>query len=67
MLLKFTHKGELVMQIGGRGQSDGNTDTENLRQPAEASMSPGTNEVFVADGYGNRRVIVFRASPIVES
>ena len=61
MLLKFTHEGELVMQIGGRGQSDGNTDTENLRQPAEASMSPGTNEVFVADGYGNRRVIVFDA------
>ena len=61
MLLKFTHEGEFVMQIGGRAQSGGNTDTDNLKQPAEASVDPATNEVFVADGYGNRRVIVFDA------
>ena len=61
MLLKFTHEGELVMQIGGSGQSGGNTDTDNLKRPAEASVYPDTNEVFVADGYGNRRVIVLDA------
>ena len=61
MLLKFTHEGEFVMQIGGRAQSAGNTDTDNLKRPAEASVYPATNEVFVADGYGNRRVIVFDA------
>ena len=61
MLLKFTRDGDLVMQIGGRGTSGGNTDTHNLKRPAEAAVYRDTNEVFVADGYGNRRVIVFDA------
>ena len=61
MLLKFTSEGEFLMQIGGRGQSGGNADTDNLKRPAEAAVYQDTNEVFVADGYGNRRVIVFDA------
>ncbi|MFP6572597.1 MAG: hypothetical protein VB674_08305 [Vicinamibacterales bacterium] len=61
MLLKFTRDGELVMQIGGRNTSGGNGDTDNLNRPAEAAVYRDTNEVFVADGYGNRRVIVFDA------
>ncbi len=61
MLLKMTTAGELVMQIGSPAESGGNTDTENLKRPAEASVHHDTNEVFVADGYGNRRVIVFDA------
>ncbi len=61
MLLKFTTEGELLLQIGRRGQSGGNTDTENVRRPAEAFVYQDTNEVFVADGYGNRRVIVLDA------
>src|SRR5581483_3470565 len=32
---------------------------ENLNRPAGIYVYPKTNEVFVADGYGNRRVIVF--------
>ena len=32
MILKFTMAGKLVMQIGHRGQSKGNTDTENVHQ-----------------------------------
>ena len=36
-------------------------DTLNLKRPAEAFVYQDTNEVFVADGYGNRRVIVFDA------
>lgn len=61
MLLKFTPDGELLLQIGRRGQSGGNDDTENLMRPAESFVYPETNEVFVADGYGNRRVIVLDA------
>ena len=61
MLLKFSRDGELVMQIGGRNTSGGNTDTDNLNRPSEAAVYRDTNEVFVADGYGNRRVIVFDA------
>ena len=61
MLLKFSRDGELIMQIGGRNTSGGNTDTDNLNRPAEAAVYRDTNEVFVADGYGNRRVIVLDA------
>ena len=61
MLLKFTTEGDLLLQIGHRSQSGGNTDTENVRRPAEAFVYQSTNEVFVADGYGNRRVIVLDA------
>ena len=61
MLLKFTNEGELLLQVGRRGQSGGNTDTDNVQRPAEAFVHPETNEVFVADGYGNRRVIVLDA------
>ncbi len=61
MLLKFTNEGELLLQVGGRGQSGGNTDTDNVQRPAEAFVHPDTNEVFVADGYGNRRVLVLDA------
>ena len=60
-LLKFTQDGNFVMQIGRSSQSKGNADTSNLRQPADAWVLPKTNEVFVADGYGNHRVAVFDA------
>lgn len=60
-ILKFTNDGKFVMQIGRAAQSKGNTDTENLNLPADMTVNPKTNEVFVADGYGNRRVIVFDA------
>jgi hypothetical protein len=50
-----------VLQIGHRGQSKGNSDTRNLHRPADVVVNPKTNEVFVADGYGNRRVIVVDA------
>jgi len=60
-LLKFTQDGKLVMQIGHANQSKGNADTQNLHRPADAWVHPQSNEVFVADGYGNHRIIVFDA------
>jgi DNA-binding beta-propeller fold protein YncE len=60
-LLKFTQAGKFVMQIGHSSESTGNADTKNLRQPADAVVYRKTNELFVADGYGNHRVIVFDA------
>ena len=60
-MLKFTMSGELVMRIGRPGESQGNRDTQNLGRPADAWVHPPTNELFVADGYGNRRVIVYDA------
>ena len=60
-VLKFTADGEFLLQIGRSGQSDGSNDTEDLGLPAGIVVDPETNEVYVADGYGNRRVIVFDA------
>jgi DNA-binding beta-propeller fold protein YncE len=60
-ILKFTQDGKFLMQIGHSGQSKGNTDTKNVHQAADVYVYPKTNEVFVADGYGNRRVIVYDA------
>jgi DNA-binding beta-propeller fold protein YncE len=61
MILKFTNTGKFVLQIGRRGQSQGDADTTNVHQPADAFVHTATNELFVADGYGNHRVIVFDA------
>jgi hypothetical protein len=60
-LLKFTQDGKFVMQIGKSNQSKGNADTANVHRAADVQVYPPTNELFVADGYGNHRVIVFDA------
>src|SRR5262249_25538398 len=60
-ILKFDNTGKFLLQIGKRGKGTGSNDTANLGQPADMAVYAGTNEVFVADGYGNRRVIVFDA------
>jgi DNA-binding beta-propeller fold protein YncE len=60
-LLKFTQDGKFVMQIGHANMSAGNADTKNLHQPADVFVYQKTNEAFVADGYGNHRVIVLDA------
>jgi DNA-binding beta-propeller fold protein YncE len=60
-LLKFTADGKFVMQIGRSNQSKGNADTRNVHRAADVWVHPRTNELFVADGYGNHRVAVFDA------
>jgi DNA-binding beta-propeller fold protein YncE len=61
-VLKFTQDGKFLMQIGKPGMSKGSNDTDNLRLPAKLFIDKKTDELYVADGYGNRRVIVFDAS-----
>ena len=60
-LLKFTQDGKFVMQVGRSNQSEGDADTRNLHRPADQWVHPQTNELFVADGYGNHRIAVFDA------
>ena len=60
-MLKFTRDGKFVMQIGHSNQSKGNADTQNVHRAADVWVYPKTNELFVADGYGNDRVAVFDA------
>jgi DNA-binding beta-propeller fold protein YncE len=62
MILKFTPAGKLVLQIGKRGQSKGNTDTNNVTRPADVFVDNRANELYVADGYSGQRVVVFDAT-----
>lgn len=59
LTLKFTQEGEHVLTIGRLDETGGSNDPTLMGRPAEIWVDPGDNEVFVADGYGNRRVIVF--------
>ncbi len=58
-VLKFTRDGRFVMQIGKVGPQTGNADLTRLGQPAGVEVDAPAHEVYVADGYYNRRVIVF--------
>jgi DNA-binding beta-propeller fold protein YncE len=49
------------MQIGHASEKKSNQDKSQFWRPADVFVYPKTNELFVADGYGNRRVIVFDA------
>jgi DNA-binding beta-propeller fold protein YncE len=60
-ILKFTNTGKFLMQIGHAGKNKGSDDLENLGGPASLLVYPKTNELFVADGYFNHRLIVFDA------
>ena len=58
-ILKFTRGGKFLMQIGRKGQGRGSNDTANLGGAAHMSLDRPANELYVADGYVNHRVIVF--------
>jgi NHL repeat len=58
MILKFTVDGKFIKQFGGRTVSKGSLDTTSVNKPGDIYVWPKTNELFVADGYGNRRILV---------
>jgi hypothetical protein len=58
-ILKFTLDGQFLLQIGRSGASRGSNDTANLGSPADLYVDVAARELYVADGYRNRRVIVF--------
>jgi hypothetical protein len=59
LTVKFTRTGQVALVIGKYNQTGGSNDTTLMGRPADIWVDPADNEVFVADGYGNRRVIVF--------
>jgi hypothetical protein len=60
-VFKYSKDGKLVLTIGKLGPSGGSNDTTLLGKPADIQVDDAANEVYIADGYGNRRVIVFDA------
>lgn len=60
-VLKFSRDGTFLLQIGQAGKNEGSNHTEYLGRPADIYVDSQDNEVWVADGYLNKRVIVFDA------
>ena len=60
-ILKFTPDGKFLMQIGRAGKSEGSNSRTQLGRPAHMTLDAPANELYVADGYGNHRVVVFDA------
>lgn len=60
-VMKFTRDGQHLMTLGEYDENGGSNDTELLGGPAGVWVDPATNEVYIADGYRNRRVIVYDA------
>jgi DNA-binding beta-propeller fold protein YncE len=58
-ILKFTPEGKFLMQIGHAGPAKGSLDTGQLSGPSDMAFDEKANEVYVSDGYGNHRIIVF--------
>ena len=61
-VLKFTREGKFLLQIGKAGQPGANDSTTGLYRPAAIAVDSAANEVYVADGFVNRRVVVFDAT-----
>jgi DNA-binding beta-propeller fold protein YncE len=59
LTVKFTRTGQVALVIGTDNKTGGSNDATLMGRPADIWVDPADNEVFVADGYGNRRVIVF--------
>jgi DNA-binding beta-propeller fold protein YncE len=60
-VLKFTKDGKFLMQVGHMGKNAGSNDLENFWRVAKIWVDPKTNEAYIADGYGNKRVAVIDA------
>lgn len=61
-ILKFSPDGKFLQQIGKNDDSKGSNSTTRLGRPAHMVTDEAANEIYVADGYGNRRVVVFDAT-----
>jgi DNA-binding beta-propeller fold protein YncE len=60
-VLKFTKDGKFLLQVGASGKNAGSNDLENFWRVAKIWVDPKTNEAYIADGYGNKRVAVIDA------
>jgi DNA-binding beta-propeller fold protein YncE len=69
MIQKYSPDAKLLLQIGQRGKFDSvdgtrkgkgnNSAKDGLHMPAGVVIDPDNGDIFVADGYGNRRIVVF--------
>jgi hypothetical protein len=57
-ILKFSRSGQFLLQLGKPEQGEGSNDPVNFGRVAKISIDPAANEAYIADGYGNKRVVV---------
>jgi DNA-binding beta-propeller fold protein YncE len=60
-ILAFTGDGKFLQQIGKANATGDSNSPDKLGRPAHIMLDEPANELYVADGYKNRRVIVFDA------
>jgi NHL repeat len=67
-VLKFDMDGNFKMRIGGtpsapdsNNKSGGLNGTPTMFRPADMVVDPKTNRLYIADGYGNRRILIVDA------
>ena len=60
-VLKFSRTGQFLLQIGKAGKVEGSDSKTGLNRPTSVRVDAAANEVYVADGMGNHRVVVFDA------
>ncbi|HEY2627820.1 MAG TPA: hypothetical protein VGI57_01775 [Usitatibacter sp.] len=58
-VLKFTPDGKFLFQVGTSNSTGGSNSSTQLGRPAHMTLDEPAHELYVADGYLNRRVIVF--------
>ena len=61
-VIKFSPTGQFLLQIGKAGAPGDDASTTGLHRPAGIAVDPAGSEVYVADGFVNRRVAVFDAA-----
>lgn len=69
IIQKYSPDGKLLLQIGVRGKFDSvdgtrkgvgnNSAKDQLHMPSGIVIDPANGDIYVSDGYGNRRVVVF--------
>ena len=61
-ILKFTHDGKFLQQIGVPGREPNSNSSEHFGRVAKISFDQKGEEAYIADGYANRRVAVLDAN-----
>jgi DNA-binding beta-propeller fold protein YncE len=56
LVMKFDPQGKLLLTLGTKGRRG--EDREHFNKPADVGFAPG-GDVFIADGYGNSRIVKF--------
>ena len=59
--LKFTRDGQFLLQVGVAGRQPDSLSTDSYGRIAKISVDGEANEIYFADGYGNKRVAVVDA------